>query len=94
MRFCCFLLRHSNGSHLVSCHSRRPESALVLFQTEYAEHSINEAQRTLLRAALEDESNIKFAVLSESCMPRTHPQLYTSSSLARSGTESTPALKG
>ena len=72
---CCFLLRHSKGPHLVSCHGRRPERALVLLQTEYAEHSIVEAQRMLLRAALEDESNIKFAVLSESCMPLYPPTM-------------------
>eukprot|EP01025_Chloroclados_australasicus_P061176 TRINITY_DN799_c0_g1_i1.p1 TRINITY_DN799_c0_g1~~TRINITY_DN799_c0_g1_i1.p1 ORF type:complete len:501 (+),score=28.27 TRINITY_DN799_c0_g1_i1:147-1649(+) len=44
----------------------------------FAQHSLIEAERKLLQAALQDPLNTKFVLLSESCIPLYHPAfLYT-----------------
>ena len=45
-------------------------------QGVFAQPSLVEAHRRLLRAALEDEANTMFALLSESCIPLYHPALF------------------
>lgn len=42
----------------------------------FAQPSLVDAHRRLLRAALADEANTMFALMSESCMPLYHPALF------------------
>jgi hypothetical protein len=62
--------RASLSSHalVATCASRR-------IATQFAEASLVMAHRLLLRAALEDERNSMFLLVSEACIPLYHPGL-------------------
>ena len=53
-------------------------------QAEFANPSLVTAHKLLLRAALEDERNSMFVLVSEACIPLHHPALFWAQLIAES----------